>query len=269
MADQSDVENALVAQAAVALYPDGPGDPSVTGADCRIYRGWPSSTSLDSDLAAGCVNVTVFPMAEPGRNTTRYAQQWRSSSTPPVLTMSVSGTSVTVGGTVGAGQLTGILADGHTYVYRTQARDTPETVAANLAQLARADWIVILSQATLTISGAANLQARAVADAQVVQEVRRQEQGFRITCWCPTPTTRDTTASAIDLSLAGIKFIDLADGTQGRLRYRGTMVFDQSQDALLYRRDMIYDVEYPTIENAKQPSMLFGDLIINASSITA
>ena len=47
------------------------------------------------------------------------------------------------------------------------------------------------------------------------------------------------------------------------------MVFDQSQDALLYRRDLLYRIEYPTTINELLPSMLFGDLILNAAEFTA
>lgn len=269
MADQSDVENALVALAANAIYPSGSGSPSLPGADCRIYRGWPNSAALNADLAAGNINVTIFPQGEPGRNTTRYSQQWLGSPTQPTLTALVSGVSVTIGGTAGPGQLSGLLINDVSYVYHAQAGDTPETVAANLATAVRTDWIVNLSGATLTIPGAASVSARVVASASLLQEVRRQEQGFRITCWCPTPATRDTTAAAIDLLLVGFQFIDLADGSQGRLQYRGTLVFDQSQDALLYRRDLLYDAEYPTTITTLQPAMLFGDLVLNATTITA
>ena len=40
--------------------------------------------------------------------------------------------------------------------------------------------------------------------------------------------------------------------------YHNTAGYDQSQNALLYRRDLIYTVEYPTVTTAQQPSMLFG-----------
>jgi hypothetical protein len=269
MADQSDVEDALVALAAKALYPNGPGAPSLPGPDCRIYRGWPNSAALNSDLAAGVINVTIFPHGEPGRNTTRYSQQWLSFPPQPTFTASVSGSSVTIGGTAGLRQLVGILVNNVSYVYAALGGDTPEIVAANLATAARTDWIVNLSGATLTIPGAGNILARVVADASVMQEVRRQEQRFRITCWCPTPATRDASASAVDLLLVSLRFIDLADGSQGRLQYHGTLAFDQSQDALLYRRDLIYDVEYPTTVTALHPAMLFGDFILNATTITA
>jgi uncharacterized protein YaiE (UPF0345 family) len=176
---------------------------------------------------------------------------------------------VTIAGTANPGELVGILVNNNCYVYGTRTGDTPEIVAANLANSARADWIVSLSGATLAIPGASSLLARVVAAASVMQELRRQEQGFRITCWCPTPATRDAAASAIDLSLVAFQFIDLADGSQGRLQYHGTLVFDQSQDALLYRRDLLYHVEYPTTVSALQPAMLFGDLVLNAATLTA
>lgn len=269
MADQSDVETALVALAANALYPNGSGSTSVPGPDCRIYRGWPNSAALDTDLAGGVINVTVFPQGEPGRNTTRYTQHWVGPAVQSTLTVSVSGSSVTIGGTVNPVQLVGILVNNKSYVYTTQAGDTRELVAANLASSARADWVVNLSGATLTIPGASRVVARVVTNASVMQEVRRQEQRFRITCWCPTPASRDVSAAAIDELLVGFRFIELADGSLGRLQYYGTLVFDQSQDALLYRRDLLYDVEYPTTIVVLQPAMLFGDLILNAATIIA
>ena len=66
------------------------------------------------------------------------------------------------------------------------------------------------------------------------------------------------------------RFIDLPDGTQGRVIYSGTSVFDQSQDALLYRRDLsisgrIRDTYWPR----SQPAMLFGDLQLNAATFIA
>jgi hypothetical protein len=107
-----------------------------------------------------------------------------------------------------------------------------------------------------------------VADAPVKQEVRRQEQGFRVTCWCPTPETRDATAITLDLALSTQRFVPLVDGSSGRLTYAGTTEFDQSQNARLYRRDLTYNIEYATILCATLPAMLFGNLEMNAVSVT-
>lgn len=269
MADQADVEAVLAALAAASLYPNGTANPSVPGPDCRIYRGWPNPSALDADLAAGRINVTVFPLEFKLRNVTRFPAHWTPLDIhAPTLKASVSGISATLYGTASAGQLAGLLVDGRTYVYRTQANDTPESVAANLASLVRADRIALLTNASVAIPGAAQLEARTVADGGALMEVRRQEQHFRLTAWCPDPATRDATASAIDADFATRPFIDLPDGTQGRLLYAGTAVFDQSQDAALYRRDLIYSVEYATTRSTTQPAMLFGTGAINTASFT-
>jgi hypothetical protein len=268
MADQSDVEQTLVALISAALYPRGIAEPSVTGSNYRIYRGWPHSAALDSDLTAGTINVTVFPTGGSTRTTTRYSEQWIGAPSKPTLTAVIDGTTVMFGGTAEPGQTAGILVDGTAYAYRVRTGDTNQSVAANLAAMARQNSVVQLSQGGLTIPGARQLAARVVADAPAKQEVRRQEQGFRAICWCPDPTIRDATAGAVDLALSRRHFIALSDGTSGRLTYAGTTEFDQSQNARLYRRDLNYNVEYATILSDILPTMLFGTLGLNSVSIT-
>lgn len=265
MADQADVETVLVALVAAALYPYGTEQPSVPGPDCRIYRGWPNSAALDADLGAGRINVTVFPLSEPTRITTRHMEQWLGAPPTASLAAEVLGNSVTLSGSADPGQLAGVLADQQSYVYRTQSGDTPALVAANLAAQARADWLVTLSGNQITLHGPSRIVARVAADGSVLKEIRRQEQGFRVTCWCPTPTSRDATAATIDQALARLSFLDMPDSSMARITYGGSAVFDQSQDALLYRRDLIYQVEYPTMITDSVSSMLFGDLMVNAA----
>ena len=85
-----------------------------------------------------------------------------------------------------------------------------------------------------------------VADAAVAQESCAGRASVSHHSWCPDPAVRDTVAGAIDTALASLRFIALPDGTQGRLIYAGGADFDQSQDAALYRRDLLYGVEYAT-----------------------
>ena len=125
-----------------ALYPNGTSEASIPGPDCRIYRGWPNSAALDADLAAGKINVTIFPGGGTCHTTTRYAERWAGAAAQPTLTVAVDGTSVTFGGTANFGHVAGILVDGTSYAYRTQSGDTPQSVAANLASMARGDTIV-------------------------------------------------------------------------------------------------------------------------------
>src|SRR5690242_5324466 len=109
MADLSDVESALVAQIAVALFPSAylPGayTTSNAGLTCKLYRGWPEQTNLQTDLAAGKAHVSIYSDPCASRITTRYERQWQQTiAGVPTLTASVSGADVTFGGTGGAGQ---------------------------------------------------------------------------------------------------------------------------------------------------------------------
>jgi hypothetical protein len=260
MADQSDVETVLTQLVSGVIYPRGANAPSILGVTCHIYRGWPNSAALNTDLAAKRVNITVFPDARQQLNTTRWTAEFMPAApVAPTLTVSVSGNVATFAGSAGPGQLAGLLADKMAVVHRTEANDTPELVAAILASYLRTQRAAVLSGATVTVPGARLLIGRVVADQSFVEELRRQRQRFRITCWCPDPASRDTTSVAVDTALAAQPFIALPDGTQGRLRFASSAVFDQSQDAQLYRRDLVYSVDYSTTQVNQLPSMIFGD----------
>ena len=269
MPTQSDAEAALIQLAAAALYPNGPSAPAVVGAIFRLYRGWPNAAALDTDLAAGRVNVTVFPVPGATRDTTRYAPDWLPDPVTPTLTTTVSGTTATFAGSAGPGQLAGLLVDGQPYVHRTTAADTPALVAATLAAAIYPTRIVVASGNSVTIPSATTLIARTAADATNAQELRRQQQQFRITAWCPTPDLRDAACEAIDVACAATPFLALAGGFPARLRFVSTTTFDTRQDAALYRRDLLYTVEYPTTRTVTEPSMLFGTLGLGAETIIA
>jgi len=121
MADQSDVETALVGVVGGALYPTGLGGPcAVPDAICRIYRGWPVSAALDADLAAGLVNVSVIALSGQSVNTTRWPDIWSIQQvTTPSLLVDVTGDAATFSGNAGPGQLAALVAGTRATVYRT------------------------------------------------------------------------------------------------------------------------------------------------------
>ena len=88
---------------------------------------------------------------------------------------------------------------------------------------------------------------------------------MRVICWCPAPLIRDSVAAAIDAALNSASFIVLPDNTRARLTYKNTASYDQAQNALLYRRDLLYTAEYPTVTMSEPPSMIFGTAAINGS----
>ena len=75
----------------------------------------------------------------------------------------------------------------------------------------------------------------------------------------------DLRADVLDAAFAATPFLGLPDGSAARLAYVATTSFDQHEDAGLYRRDLVYSVEFPTTQTTTQPAMLFGVLGLDAS----
>ena len=269
MADVADVETALVGAVLAALYPNGTAAPSATGGSVRVFRGWPTTGLLAQDRAAGGIDVSVFGIPGTSRNTTRWGVQVTELPNDPSLTVGVSGNSATFLGTASPGDLAGVLVTQTAYVYQTQPGDSAALVAAALADLIRADMICWLTQATLTVPGVSTLVARTATAVAALGEWGRQEQQFRVSVWAPSPAIRDMSSALVMQGLAPIAFVTLADGTGGRLRFHGTANLDDDQTASIYRRDMIFTVEFGTTLLSTNPTMLFGDLVYNGSVILA
>src|SRR5258708_6347692 len=100
MADLSDVENAIVSKISDALYPLGISQPSTVGVTCRVYRGWPTSAALNSDLTAGVVNVTVLPATKPDEVLDPYFDQLEAKTSPTGMAAVVVGQGVTFSGSI-------------------------------------------------------------------------------------------------------------------------------------------------------------------------
>ena len=266
MADLSDVEQALVLAAFVTLHPTGDVSQTVLGSTIRIYRGWPPSSALNADLANGIVNVSVFSIADDTRDTTRWGLTETITPRLSTLTVAAASGSVLVSGTPCVGQVIGVIVNDDAFSYRIRPGDTVDAVVGQLAGLIRTLHPCMQNEAVLTIPNAARLIARAVADAAVQTEWARQEQGFRVSVWAHSPAARDVVCSALASGFAQVAFLALTDGSAGRLRYRKTAAHDDDQSAKLYRRDLIYSVEYGTTVTSSGPSFLFGDVVLEGAT---
>ncbi len=176
---------------------------------------------------------------------------------------------VSISGRPAVGQSVGVLVDGHAHIYQVRDFDTIGGIAANLAAMIRSNRVVHLSGNDLIIPGAVQLVARAVTNGKTFTEARRQERELRSVVWCPGPDLRDWIAGSIDHAFAGMPFLTTGDNVQARITYKGTSIYDQAQNSQLYRRDLIYTVEYPTILTDDVPAMLFGDLGYNILRLSA
>lgn len=269
MPDLADIEAAMVNVITATLYPQGTSQESLLGVPCRIYRGWPTPATLNGDLTSGVVNVTVAPDPDIGRTTTRFALSWTRHASEQALFAQVRDDKISVSGRPAVGQIIGVLVDGHAHIYQVRELDTIGGIAANLAAMIRSSRVVHLSGNDLIIPGVVQLVARTVTNGRTFREARRQERELRAVAWCPGPDLRDRIAGSIDHAFAGTPFLTIADDVQARITYKGTSIYDQAQNSQLYRRDLIYTAEYPTILIDDVPAMLFGDLGYNILRLTA
>ncbi len=59
--------------------------------------------------------------------------------------------------------------------------------------------------------------------------------------------------------MATYDFLGLPDGMAGRVRFLSSTASDRAQDAAVYRRDLVYTVDYATTLSANLPRLLFED----------
>ena len=136
MADLSDVLSILSSTVESAVYPNGTPSPSFANVDCKIFSGWPVPADLDTDIAAGKIQVSIYPVPAMDRNVSRFPKTWQTVTAPaPTLTASISGTDLTIGGTVSPPQTVLALVDRQWYAYAVQSGDTPDTIAPALGAL--------------------------------------------------------------------------------------------------------------------------------------
>ena len=263
MADLSDVEQEIVTLVYKAIHPDSTNSPNAIDFPCRVFRGWPTPAGLNADLQAGIANVTVFPDDDLGVTINHFGATWYDQQIPATFFGKVDGYSVIFSGEIEREALIGLLVDGQSFVHRATVGESPTVVASTLASLISSTRPAQATNARILVPDSHALSVRIGEAANCYHEIRRQHRQIRVASWCNNPLRRDKIASHIDRILATCTFVELPDSAKGRLTYRGTMVYDQAQNALLYRRDLLYTAEYPTTISRTLTPMVFGELALN------
>jgi hypothetical protein len=249
MAGLAEVSNALVALIAQLVYPNGTGQPSIVGKPVKVYGGWPAPDALTKDLAAGKVHISVFPPNGLEKIVDTAVTDWRTVVEPSItLTLTLAGQAVTVDGTVSQPQNAALVVDGKGYAYGVQSNDTLISIATALAVLVSADQPATSSGPVVTIPGAKAISPRLGGAGTSIRELRRQERAFRITVWANCFDSRDPIADLLDSALSGTFHLTLPDGMIATLRYKSSSQDDSGQKESIYRRDLVYAVEYSTTQ---------------------
>jgi hypothetical protein len=217
-------------------------------------------------LAAGNINISVFPMPETITLKTRFPAEWYSVPAAVRLQIQQAGETATFAGEVDPGVIVGIILDDGAFQYQTQKGDNLWSVVESLGNLVRAQREAFVLNNTLYVPGARRYIVRAESPSMATKEIRRQSEIFKISIWCATPEIRDQASALVDLTLAGMTFLTLTDGSSARLIARGGETIDRDSDASLFRRDFLYEAEFATTLTQIQSPMLFGSLGINGQS---
>ncbi|NPU23941.1 hypothetical protein [Bradyrhizobium denitrificans] len=263
MADLSDVTAYLATTAANAVYPSGSGQPSIIAPlDCRIFEGWPNPDQLDRDMqgltkdnpplprAKGPVpNVSVFPMQ--GTGVTLYQildKTYEIRAAQVATTFALNGSTITVSGQVAVGEFLTLVIDD--MVVCSQSGATTAAMLAALAAEAQGKGYPGASStaSSLTVPFTHSLLVRQGGKGLLGKVSHRQRHSIMVTVWAPTPDLRNKLAKAIDVGLKARNRVSMPDSSQATIVYNRTNTNDEEQSAGIYRRDLIFDVEYATVE---------------------
>lgn len=266
MANLSDVEDTLAGLISGYLYPNGNSNPSVVPSvnNIYVYAGWPRPVDLEADVKTNNnSHVTIFP-SNTGRNTTRFPQNWIENTIyPSTVTLTLAGNQVTVGGIVSTPQACMIIVNGIGYAYQIQSTDTLNSIAAALAL-----EIPNSSSASnvITINGAHSIVPRVTYYGIASKEIKRQEVIFNIITWTNTRDNRTQIADVIEKGLGSISRFALPDNYDAMIFYTGLRDHDEfEKQAPIYRRDLMFRIEYPTTLTDEYPSIT--DTITNVSLV--
>lgn len=269
MASVSDVQDALADIIVAALYPNSPAS-SVVGHPVKVYAGWPDSETLDADMVETngkpvASHVSIYPLPAE-RNTTRYPVQRVEHAAPPVTySLATSGQTVTVGGAPPnpyVPQNLGVFLNGIAYIAQATPGQTAPDVAALLLAQIQADYpAATLAGATITVPDNARITSvQTGSTGSTTREVRRQERQFQISVWSSNPSLRALIADAFDPIMADTPRVALADDTFAWLSYRGSREDDFTQKQRIYRRSLIWCVEYGTTRAETAAQMIAGTI---------
>lgn len=243
MADVSDVMTVLAQIAEEAIYPNGVGQPSITGSPVDIYTGWPISNVLEEALEQGRSHVSVFPNT--GEKNITFFQRVPEVQSIDNASVSaqISGNNIELSGSPIPGQIIVITVNHEPYEYEIQAGDDIDTILTAFFA------IIPNSQVfgnTLIIDNAYEIVFAISVGASVITEIGRQERLFMITVWAPTPESRTILGSALMNAYVLPVRIVLPDNFFALLTYKSTREEDHLEKSRIYRRDLNFMVNYAT-----------------------
>lgn len=238
----------------------------------KVYRGFPIPETLNNDLRNNIVHISVA-MAPGGERADDQMLTTMDQITDPdvQLTAVISGTqlnaastnvpatgTITLSGTVVAGTRT-MTQVGDVYVpYGPTAGDAPDVVAAGVAAAVNANTdaaaiataVAVGNVVTITTLANAAIGKRVAFDfkiggtAQFADETGRRVAEFQINIYGYDDPSRVLYSNAVDVGLSALDFLVPENDVPGKLVYARTQQIDRELSHVVYRRTLVYSVQY-------------------------
>jgi len=261
MASSDDVARFLAGRIADVVYPGGSQLPGIVNAAVKIYPGWPVPGTLQQDIDNGSVHITVWPLPTERKIHTALGRPCRViAKGQPTLQFTVNGSYISVSGVASALTNVRVSINRKTFTFHFRAGTTAEQAISELREALPNSFTVLSSVCILM---AEHLSVSVTTAGTAVEELRRQIKDFQITVWAPAPGLRERIGSAIDAALSEQCHIDLNDGAPAQLLYARQSDSDRSENWHVYRRDLIFRVNYATTRFITAPEVTQTAITLN------
>lgn len=266
MASTDDVARYLARRVADVVYPGGSQLPGIVNNSVKIYPGWPVPGTLQQDIEKGGVHVSVWPLPAERKISTALGRPYLTlAKGKPTLQFTVNGTTIGVAGVASALTNVQIALNGKTYTFHFRAGTTAEKALYVLSVRLPGSFTIGSSLCIMLVT---QLSLSVTTAGKAVRELRRQIKDFQITVWAPAPGLRDRIGSAIDAALSEQCHIDLDDGAPAQLLYTRQFDSDRSENWHVYRRDLIFSVNFATTQTISAPEVTEIAVTLNGHPVT-
>lgn len=261
MASTDGVVRYLARRISEVIYPGGCRLPGIVNASVKIYPGWPVPEGLQQDINNGGVHISVWPLpTERKIHTPLGTPSQTMSKGKPTLQFRVNGSLISVEGIASAPTNVRVSLDDRTYLFHFQTGATAEKVIAKLSLELPGAFTLFSKLCVLKVN---QIRFFATTTGTEVRELRRQLKDFQVTVWAPTPELRGRIGTAIDTALSAKSHIDLNDGAPAQLLYARQFDSDRSQNWHVYRRDLVFSVNYATTQIITAPGVINTVVTLN------
>jgi hypothetical protein len=266
MASVDDVSHFLARRVADVVYPSGSQLPGIVNSAVKIYPGWPVLGDLQQDIGKGGVHISVWPLATERKIGSALGRPFRViAKGSPSLQITVNGSVIGVTGVASVLTNVRINLDGKEFSFHFRAGATAEQAVYALAASLPRSFTVGSRVCVLMVK---HIKVLVTTAGTAVRELHRQIKDFQITVWAPTPVLRDRIGSTIDAAMSEQCHIDLDDGAPAQLLYARQFDSDRSENWHIYRRDLIFSVNYATTQTVTAPEVTRTVVTLNGLQTT-